>query len=278
MDKLRLLNKLEIPAIGFGTYKLKEGTECYDSVLFALKNNYKHIDTAAVYENEKSVGEAIKDSGIDRNDLFVTTKVWNTERGYDKTLKSFEDSLNRLNLDYIDLFLIHWPANNKQFSNAKELNAETWRAMEILYKEGKVKSIGVSNFLESHLIELLETATVVPMVNQIEYHPGFLQQNTVDFCQKNNILVQAWSPLGRGRVLEEPLLVELANKYNVTTGAICLQFALQQGICVLPKSATPQRIIDNLKVDFMIDQNDIEAIKSLPELGFSGLIPDEVDF
>lgn len=231
MKNFKLYNGLKIPKTGFGTYKLQEGKECYNAVLFALKNNYRHIDTAAVYENEKSTGDAIRESGIDRKDVFVTTKVWNSERGYDKTLKAFDESLSKLGLDYVDLYLIHWPANTKQFPNAKELNSETWRALEALYKEGKVKSIGVSNFLVHHLEELLETAKIVPMVNQIEYHPGYLQQETVDFCKNHNIVVEAWSPLGRGRVLENPLLIQLAEKYIVSTGAICLQFAFTWMLC-----------------------------------------------
>lgn len=278
MKNFKLHNGLGLPKIGFGTYKLHEGKECYDAVTFALKNSYRHIDTAAVYENEKSTGDAIRESGVDRKDIFVATKVWNTERGYDKTLKAFDDSLSRLGLDYIDLYLIHWPANTKQFFNAKELNADTWRALEYLYKEGRVKSIGVSNFLVEHLEALLETAEILPMVNQIEYHPGYLQQDTVDFCKKHNIVVEAWSPLGRGRVLESPLLVRLAEKYNVSTGAVCLQFALQQGICVLPKSATPERIIANNSFNFELNEEDISLIKAMPEFGFSGLHPDEVDF
>lgn len=278
MQNFKLHNGISMPAIGFGTYKLTEGDECLNSVKFALENNYRHIDTAAVYENEKSVGEAILKSGINREEIFVTTKVWNTDRGYDTTLKAFEDSLTRLNLEYVDLYLIHWPANTAQFSNAKELNAETWRALEKLYRDGKVKAIGVSNFLVHHLEDLLQTAEIVPMVNQIEYHPGYLQQETVDFCQKQNIIVEAWSPLGRGRVLEEPLLQQLAQKYNVSTGIICLQFALQQGICVLPKSATPSRIIDNISFNIELSESDMEAIKNLPEIGYSGLHPDTVGF
>lgn len=278
MTRFKLHNDIEMPAIGFGTYKLKEGEECYESVKFALENNYRHIDTAAVYENETSVGEAIQVSGIPREELFVTTKVWNPDRGYETTLKAFEDSLSRLGLDYVDLYLIHWPANTKQFSHAKELNAETWRAMEHLYESGKVRAIGVSNFLVHHLEELLETATVIPMVNQIEYHPGYLQQETVDFCHRHHIIVEAWSPLGRGRVLEDSLLVQLAQKYAVSIGAICLQFALQQGICILPKSATPSRIIENNTINFELELQDIEAIKNMPETGFSGLHPDEVSF
>lgn len=278
MKIFKLYNDVEIPAIGFGTYKIREGAECINVVKFALGNNYRHIDTAAVYENEQSVGEAIRQSGVNREELFITTKVWNTERGYGQTLKAFGDSLQRLGVEYVDLYLVHWPANAKQYSDTKALNAETWRALETLYREGKVRAIGVSNFLVHHLKDLLETATIVPMVNQIEYHPGYTQQKTVDFCKKHNIVVEAWSPLGRGRVLEEPLLVNLAQKYKVSTGAVCLQFALQQGICVLPKSATPERIAANNSIDFEMEQADIDAINSLSEVGFSGLHPDEVDF
>ncbi|NGF77064.1 aldo/keto reductase [Fluviicola sp. SGL-29] len=278
MRNFKLHNDIEMPAIGFGTYKLAEGKECYESVKFALENNYRHLDTAAVYENESSVGEAVRASGTPREELFITTKVWNSDRGYEATLKAFEASVSRLGLDYIDLYLVHWPANTKHFGNAKELNAETWRAMEYLYTNGKVRAIGVSNFLAHHLEELLETAMIVPMVNQIEYHPGYLQQETVDFCNRHKIIVEAWSPLGRGRVLEDAVLMRLADKYNVSTGAICLQFALQQGICVLPKSATPSRIIENYTINFELEPQDIEAIKKMPETGFSGLHPDEVGF
>ncbi len=278
MNYLTLHNNVQLPAIGFGTYKLQEGKECFESVKFALENGYRHIDTAAVYENEKSVGEAIRQSGIRREELFVTTKVWNTDRGYEKTLKAFDESMERLGLDYLDLYLIHWPANAKQYQDPKGLNADTWRAMEEIYKQGRVRSIGVSNFLASHLSDLLETAEIVPMVNQIEYHPGYIQQATVDLCRQHNIVVEAWSPLGRGRVLDEPLLTDLAKKYNVSTGAICLQFALQQGICVLPKSTTPQRIIDNISIHVELSPEDIERIRQLPESGFSGLDPDEVTF
>lgn len=273
-----LHNGIEMPAIGFGTYKLQEGEECYNAVKFALDCGYRHIDTAAIYENEVSVGKAIKDSTIPREKIFVTTKVWNTERSYAKTMKAFEASLERLQMEYVDLYLVHWPANSQQFSNAKELNAETWRAMEEIYTSGKAKAIGVSNFLVHHLKDLMETAAILPMVNQIEYHPGYLQQDTVDFCQDNNIVVEAWSPLGRGRVLYDTTLLEIAYKHNTTTSDVCLQFALQQGICVLPKSATTSRIMANFQSKIELKEDQIQAIKHMPEIGFSGLHPDFVTF
>lgn len=278
MKSFQLHNNVSIPAIGFGTYKLVDGSICVEAVKTALKHNYRHIDTAAVYANEKSVGIAIRESTIPREELFVTSKVWNTKRGYRTTMKAFEASLERLGLDYLDLYLIHWPANTLQFDNAKELNADTWRALETLYTEGKVRAIGVSNFLPHHLEDLMEKAKIVPMVNQIEYHPGYTQQETVDFCQQHNIIVEAWSPLARGRVLEEPLLLELADKYAVSVGAICLQFALQQGIVVLPKSEKEARIVANISIDFELSLEDIKRIQQLPEMGFSGLNPDMVDF
>lgn len=278
MKTFTLSNEVKMPAIGFGTFKLKEGEECYDAVRHALSANYRHIDTAAVYENEKSVGQAIIDSGVPRNEIFVTTKVWNSERGFDKTIQAFEDSLKRLQLDYLDLYLVHWPANAQQFENSKELNAETWKAMEKLYKSGRVKSIGVSNFLKHHLEDLLETAEIVPMVNQIEFHPGYLQEDTVGFCKEKGILVEAWSPLGQGQVLEDPTLLALANKYNTSTSEICLQFALQQGICVLPKSATPARIAKNIQVNIELEKADLQEIIAMNQVGFTGLNPDTVPF
>ncbi len=278
MKSFQLHNTISIPAIGFGTYKLVDGPICVEAVKNALKHNYRHIDTAAIYANEKSVGIAIRESNIPREELFITSKVWNTKRGYRATMKAFEASLERLGLDYLDLYLIHWPANTLQFDNAKELNIDTWRALETLYNEGKIRAIGVSNFLPHHLDELMRKATIVPMVNQIEFHPGYTQPETIDFCNQHKIVVEAWSPLARGRVLEEPLLVELAEKCAVSAGAICLQFALQQGIVVLPKSVNEERIIANISIDFELSQEDLERIQQLPEMGFSGLHPDSVDF
>lgn len=278
-DTYTLANDVQIPCIGFGTWQTPNGETAINSVKAALKAGYRHIDTAACYGNEASVGQAIKESGVPREEIFVTSKVWNTERGYEKTLAAFETTMAKLDLDYVDLYLIHWPAAANQFENWKEINAQTWRALEELYIEGKVKAIGVSNFLPHHLEALLEGVKVVPMVNQIEYHPGFMQAESVDFCRAHNILVEAWSPLGTGNVLNNKTLIMMAQKYSKTVAQICIRWVLQHGLLPLPKSITESRIIENTEVfDFEIKDEDMAIIDAIPFCGGAGINPDAINF
>lgn len=278
-DTYTLANDVQIPCIGFGTWQTPNGETAINSVKAALKAGYRHIDTAACYGNEASVGQAIKESGVPREEIFVTSKVWNTERGYEKTLAAFETTMAKLDLDYVDLYLIHWPAAANQFENWKEINAQTWRALEGLYIEGKVKAIGVSNFLPHHLEALLEGVKVVPMVNQIEYHPGFMQAESVDFCRAHNILVEAWSPLGTGNVLNNKTLIMMAQKYSKTVAQICIRWVLQHGLLPLPKSITESRVIENTEVfDFEIKDEDMAIIDAIPFCGGAGINPDAINF
>lgn len=278
-DTYTLANDVQIPCIGFGTWQTPDGETAINSVKAALKAGYRHIDTAACYGNEASVGQAIKESGVPREEIFVTSKVWNTERGYEKTLAAFETTMAKLDLDYVDLYLIHWPAAANQFENWKEINAQTWRALEELYIKGKVKAIGVSNFLPHHLEALLEGAKVVPMVNQIEYHPGFMQAESVAFCKAHNILVEAWSPLGTGNVLNNETLIMMAQKYSKTVAQICIRWVLQHEILPLPKSITESRIIENTEVfDFEIKEEDMAIIDDIPFCGGAGINPDAINF
>lgn len=277
-DTFTFSNGYGIPCVGFGTWQSPDGETAAMAVKEAIKAGYRHIDTAAAYGNETSVGKGIKDSGVERKNLFITSKVWNTERGYNKTIAAFEKTLSDLQTDYLDLYLIHWPAAAKQFADWEQQNKDTWRAMTELYKAGRVKAIGVSNFLPHHLKALMETE-VPPMVNQIEFHPGQMQEEVVSFCREHGMLLEAWSPLGTGRMLQNPRLMEIAGKYGKTTAQLCIRWCLQNGVIPLPKSVTPSRIAENALVfDFVISQEDMADINSLPYCGGSGLNPDQIDF
>ena len=211
--------------------------------------------------------------------LFVTGKLWNTERGYDKTIAAFEKTLQDLDTDYLDLYLIHWPASPSQYPNWREINSETWRALETLYDQGKVRAIGVSNFGVSHLEALLEDCRISPMVNQIEVHPGQNQTEIVEFCRDYDILVEAWSPLGTGRMLANPVLNEIGEAHDKSAAQVCIRWLLQRGILPLPKSVTPHRIAENIDVfDFELTDEDMNRINEIPYFGGSGLDPDKVDF
>ena len=277
-DFYKLANGVNIPCIGYGTWQTPNGDVAYDSVKCALDAGYRHIDTAAIYRNEESVGAAVRESGIDRKEIFVTSKVWNKCRGYDMVMSAFERTMSKLGLEYLDLYLIHWPAVAKHYDNWKEVNLDTWRGLTELYKSGKVKAIGVSNFLPHHLEVLMETE-VAPMIDQIEFHPGFMQKETVDFCKKNGITVEAWSPLGTGKMLTNETLMSIAAKYNKSVAQLCIRWCVQHGILPLPKSVTPSRIAENADVfDFVISDEDMALIDAMEYFGGSGFDPDNVDF
>lgn len=278
-DVFLLHNGISIPCIGYGTYKTTQEEVC-DAVLAAVKTGYRHIDTAAYYHNEEGVGRAVRECGVSREELFVTSKVWNTDRGYENTKKAFAASMERLGLEYLDLYLIHWPANRKQFGgDAEKINAETWKALEELYAEGKVRAIGLSNFLPHHIEELMKTAKVKPMVDQIEFHPGWAQLEVSEYCQKNGIVVEAWSPLGRRGALESGALREIGAKYGKSAAQVCVRWVLQHDILPLPKTVTPGRMAENADVfDFALTKEEMEVIDRLENLGGQCARPDEVDF
>jgi len=277
-DVLTLNNNYKIPCLGFGTWQTPDGSTAVNAVKKALESGYRHVDAAAIYGNEVSVGRGIAESGLDRADLFVTSKVWNKERGYETTLLAFEESLSDLQLDYLDLYLIHWPASASRFSDWENINLETWRAMTELYKEGRIRAIGVSNFLSHHLDPLMQTE-VQPMVNQIEFHPGQMQEETVQYCKLNSILVEAWSPLGTGKMLSNLFLAGIARKYQKSVAQLCIRWCLQNDTLPLPKSVTPSRIEENAEVfDFTISEKDMAAINGMQYFGGSGLHPDRIDF
>jgi len=275
-DTYKLSNGVEIPVLGYGTWQTPDGETARDSVKAALEAGYRHIDTAAAYGNEVSVGEGIAQSGVKREDIFLTTKHWITERGYDKTVAAIDTSLKNLGVDYLDLYLVHWPCVEKVSPDWKQINAETWRGFEKAYKEGKIRAIGVSNYQAKHLEALAETAEILPMVNQIEFHPGYTQMDNVKYAQDHNMIVEAWSPLGCGAVLKDERLVKIAAAYGRSVAQLCIRFALQSGVIPMPKSVHKERIIDNTKVfNFEITPEDMAKIAAIENLGFSGFLPEE---
>lgn len=269
-----LNNGVEIPAIAFGTYKAADGKSA-DVIRAAIEAGYRYFDTASFYGTETYLAQAVRESGISRDEIFIASKLWKTEMGYENVKSAFERSLDKLNTDYLDLYLIHWPLPDPEYKDWKQLDKETWRAMEELYQAGKVRAIGLSNFLPHHIDNILEDCTVRPAVDQIEYHPGYSQEAAVQYCKERNILVQAWSPIGRQRVLEEPLVLELAGKYAVSPAQICLKFAVQRGIIPLPKSSSVERMKENLDLySFEMEREDIWRLATMPQAGWSGEHPD----
>ncbi|MDY3919137.1 MAG: aldo/keto reductase [Candidatus Limivivens sp.] len=274
MKLLTLTNGLTIPAVGFGTYKATAG-EGESVILDALRAGYRYFDTASFYGNEEIIGSALAKSGIPRRDLFIASKVWKTEMGYEPARAALEHSLKRLDTDYLDVYLIHWPRTDPADADWVPRLSETWRALEDAYRDGKVRAIGLSNCLPHHLDVVLKSGTLPPAVDQIEFHPGYLQMETVTTCQNLGIQVQAWSPMGRARVLQNPLLCEIAGKYGVSTAQVCLKFALQMGVMPLPKASSFERMRQNLDLDgFVLEPEDMERLKEMPRTGWSGEHPD----
>lgn len=280
MNTYQLNNGVEIPVLGFGTFKAKDGEEAYGAVLEALKAGYRHIDTAAIYQNEESVGQAIKDSGVPREELFVTTKLWNSQQTYEQARQAFEESLEKLGLDYLDLYLIHWPNPKPLRENDawKTRNAEVWRAMEDLYQEGKIRAIGVSNFLPHHLDALLETATILPAVNQVRLAPGVYQEEVVAYCREKGILLEAWGPFGQGELFDSKQVQEIAANHGKSVAQIALAWSLAEGFLPLPKSVTASRIQANLDCfEIELSQEERETLKTIAVQSGAPRV-DDVDF
>ncbi|PKM67656.1 MAG: 2,5-diketo-D-gluconic acid reductase [Firmicutes bacterium HGW-Firmicutes-2] len=271
-DYYTLHNGVTIPCVGFGTWQTPNDDVGITSVKTALDVGYRHIDTAAIYGNEVSVGKAMKASGIPREEIFLTSKLWNDDHGYAATYRAFEETMKRLDTDYLDLYLIHWPNPPKFRDKWQEVNSATWKAMEELYEAGKIRAIGVSNFRTHHLKAIMNQAKIVPMVNQIRLCPGDLQEETVDFCRQHNILLEAYSPLGTGKVFDVPEMQFFEKKYGKSIAQICLRWSLERGYLPLPKSVTPSRIEANADIfDFQLEERDVEDIANLTgACGFGG--------
>ncbi|OME87602.1 glyoxal reductase [Paenibacillus sp. FSL A5-0031] len=274
-DTTTLHNGIQMPWFGLGVFKVEDGTELVESVKAAIKNGYRSIDTAAIYGNETGVGQGIREAmaeyNVTREELFVTSKVWNADLGYESTLAAYETTLNKLGLDYLDLYLIHWPVEGKF--------QEAWRALETLYKDGRVKAIGVSNFQIHHLETLMKDAAVKPMINQVELHPQLTQKELIDYCKKQGIQIEAWSPLMQGQLLDHPVLKEIAEKHNKSIAQVILRWDLQHGIVTIPKSTKEHRIIENSNVfDFELSESEQSRIDALNQNLRVGPDPDNFDF
>lgn len=266
-----LHNGVEMPYLGLGVYKSADGKEVEQAIQWAVETGYRHIDTASVYNNEKGVGNAVRKCGVPRSELFVTTKVWNPDQGFQSTLAAFEASRKRLQLDYIDLYLVHWPVASKY--------VDTWKALEQLYNEGKVRAIGVSNFMQHHLEELMAKTSVKPMVNQMEFHPYLVQPSLVEYCRARNIVYEAWRPIMRGEVNDIALLQELGGKYEKSPVQVTLRWNLQKGVATIPKSVSKQRIQENGDLfDFTLTAEEVRAIDDLDQERRLGPDPDNFEF
>lgn len=278
-DAYKLSNGVDIPCIGFGTWQTPNGEVAIESVKEALAAGYRHIDTAAAYGNEEGVGIALRESGIPREEIFVTSKLNNPMHGYDNTMAAFEETMRQLGLEVLDLYLIHWPNPIKFRDHWQEANAGTWKAFEELYEAGRIRAIGISNFREHHIEALMQTAKIPPMVNQIHLCPGDTQDNLVAFCRARGMLLEAYSPLGVGAIFQVPEMKALAEKYGRTIAQICIRWSLQMSFLPLPKSVTPARIRENTEVfDFSLSSEDVRAIAALKGCCGESKDPDTINF
>lgn len=274
-NTVTLNNGVKMPWLGLGVFRVEDSPKLVDAVKTAIKNGYRSIDGAAIYDNEVSMGkgiaEGIKAAGISREDLFITSKVWNADLGYESTIKAYETSLKKLGLDYLDLYLIHWPVEGKY--------KDAWRALEYLYKQGRVKAIGVSNFQVHHLENLMKDAEIKPMINQIEFHPRLTQGKVRAFCKQNDIQLEAWSPLMVGKLFNNEILKEIAHNHNKSIAQIILRWDIQNGVITIPKSTNEGRIIENSQIfDFELTNEEVEKINSLNQDLRVGPDPDNFDF
>ena len=278
-DLIKLSNEVEIPCMGYGTWRTPAGDDTVTAVKSAIECGFRHIDTAQLYGNEESVGEGIRAAGIDRREIFLTTKLKNSDQGYDATLKAFESSLKRLGVEYVDLYLIHWPVPVMFKDNWQEISRQTWKAMERLYEEKLIRAIGLSNFLPHHIENITASANVAPVVDQLEIHPCFTQRQTVKYCQDHKIQVQAWSPLGHGTILQNETLAAIAASHKKTPAQTALRWELQQNIIPISKSMKPSRMKENADVfDFTLSPEEMDRIFALGEDGRTGPNPDHIDF
>jgi diketogulonate reductase-like aldo/keto reductase len=253
-----LNNGVEMPMLGLGTWQIRDGKPVRRAIEWALEAGYRHIDTAAMYGNERGVGQAVRESGVPRAEIFVTTKLWNDDHGYDRALRAFEESLRKLDLDYVDLYLIHWPVPGTR--------QETWRALEKVYNEGRAKAIGVSNYTIRHIEDLLGSAEVAPTVNQVEFHPWLYQKDLLEYCREHEIQLEAYSPLTKGNRLDNPQVGEIAEKYGKSPAQILIRWALEHDVVVIPKSSDKQHIRDNADIfDFEISEQDLCRLDDLDE-------------
>ena len=273
-----LNNGLQIPAIGFGTYKASQ-----EAMTLAVQAGYRYFDGASIYGNEAVLGRVLSQSGIPRNEIFIASKVWKTDLGYQSTIESLNRSLEDLRTDYVDVYLIHWPRPDLgagagvECKDWRELDLETWRAMEELHRQGKIRALGLSNFLPYHAENIIKNCEIMPSVAQLEFHAGHTQKFALEYYRSHNILLQAWSPIGRGRVLDDVLIQELAEKYGVSPVQVCLAFCLSEGVMPLPKASSPERLRENMAaVNITLEREDVMRLENMPPLGWGGEHPDRV--